>query len=96
MCENLNKLSCLFAIFLSQHSKIIIRIVVIHVFRSVLQGIPLSDLGQSSAITYESEYEEIPVALKVKGDCTYTHNEAYQTVSGRDNTTPPTEGIYDN
>ncbi len=93
MCENLNKLSCLFAIFLSQHSKIIIRI---HVFRSVLQGIPLSDLVQSSAITYESNYEEIPAALKVKGDCTYTHNEAYQTVSGRDNTTPPTEGIYDN
>ncbi len=63
----------------------------------MLQGIPLSDLGQSSAPTYETmDYEEIPAAVKVKGDCPYTQNEAYQTVSGQDNTTHPTEGIYDN
>ncbi len=67
--------------------------------RSVPQTIPLSEKGQSSVPTYKTvpdHYEEIPAAVKVKSDYAYTQNEAYQTVSGDDNTTPPTEGIYDN
>ena len=67
-------------------------------FRSVPQSVPLSNLGQDTVPSYEtisSNYEEIPAAMKVKGDCTLTQNEAYLTVTGRDNTTIPTEGIYD-
>ena len=69
--------------------------------RSVPQSIPLSDQGQSSALTYETvpgNYEDISSTVKVKSDSSYTQNEAYLTVSGRDNTTPPSapiEGIYD-
>ena len=65
--------------------------------RLVPQSIPLSDWGQNSAPTYETvsgNYEEIPAAVKV--NYAYTQNEAYLTVSGRDNTTPPSGGIYDN
>ena len=67
-------------------------------FRPVPQSVPLSNLGQDTVPSYEtisSNYEEIPAAINVEGDCTLTQNVAYVAVSGRDNTTIPTEGIYD-
>ncbi len=55
--------------------------------RTVPQDIPLTDQGQSAAATYETVpavYEEIPASREVKGDYSYTQNNAYSTVSGRE------------
>ncbi len=70
---------------------------VLSTHRTVPQNIPLTDQGQSAAATYETvpaTNEEIPASRKVKGDYSYTQNNAYSTVSGRD--TPAAGGIYDN
>ncbi len=48
--------------------------------RTVTQDIPLTDQGQSAATTYETvpaTYEEIPASGEVKGDYSYTQNNAY-------------------
>ncbi|XP_064386486.1 uncharacterized protein LOC135335013 [Halichondria panicea] len=63
----------------------------------VPRDIPLTDQGQSAAATYETvpvTYEEIPASREVKGDYSYTQNNAYSTVSGRE--VPAAGGIYDN
>ncbi len=65
--------------------------------RTVPRDIPLTDQGQSAAATYETvtaTYEEIPASREVKGDYSYTQNNAYSTVSGRE--APAARGIYDN
>ncbi len=64
--------------------------------RTVTQDIPLTEQGQSAATTYETvpaTYEEIPASREVKGDYSYTQNNAYLTVSGHDNTETPAVGI---
>ncbi len=64
--------------------------------RTVPPDIPLTGQGQSAAATYENvPYEEIPASREVKGDYSYTQNNAYSTVSGRE---APAAGeiIYDN
>ncbi|XP_064386386.1 CUB and sushi domain-containing protein 3-like isoform X2 [Halichondria panicea] len=64
---------------------------------TVPRDIPLTDQGQSAAATYEivpATYEEIPASKEVKGDYSYTQNNAYSTVSGRE--APAAGGIYDN
>ncbi len=71
---------------------------VLSTHRTVPQDIPLTDQGQSAAATYETvpaTYEEIPASREVKGDYSYTQNNAYLTVSGRG---APAAGeiIYDN
>ncbi|XP_064386377.1 sushi, von Willebrand factor type A, EGF and pentraxin domain-containing protein 1-like isoform X2 [Halichondria panicea] len=61
---------------------------------TVPRDIPLTDQGQSAAATYETvpaTYEEIPASREVKGDYSYTQNNAYSTVSGRE---APAGGIY--
>ncbi|XP_064386375.1 sushi, von Willebrand factor type A, EGF and pentraxin domain-containing protein 1-like isoform X2 [Halichondria panicea] len=61
------------------------------------RDISLTDQGQSAAATYETvpaTYEEIPGSREVKGDYSYTQNNAYSTVSGRE--APAAGGIYDN
>ncbi|XP_064386387.1 sushi, von Willebrand factor type A, EGF and pentraxin domain-containing protein 1-like [Halichondria panicea] len=53
----------------------------------VPRDISLTDHGQSAAATYETvpaTYEEIPASREVKGDYSYTQNNAYSTVSGRE------------
>ena len=68
---------------------------VLSTHRTVLQDIPLTDRGQSAAATYETApaiYEEIPASREVKGDYSYTQNNAYSTVSGRGNTEAPAAG----
>ncbi|XP_064386456.1 uncharacterized protein LOC135334989 [Halichondria panicea] len=54
---------------------------------TVPQDISLTDQGQSAAATYEivpATYEEIPASREVKGDYSYTQNNAYSTVNGRE------------
>ncbi|XP_064386437.1 hemicentin-2-like isoform X2 [Halichondria panicea] len=54
---------------------------------TVPRDISLTDQGQSAAATYETvlaTYEEIPASREVKGDYSYTQNNAYSTVSGRE------------
>ncbi|XP_064386046.1 CUB and sushi domain-containing protein 2-like [Halichondria panicea] len=54
---------------------------------TVPPDISLTDQGQSAAATYETvpaTYEEIPASKEVKGDYSYTQNNAYLTVSGRE------------
>ncbi len=65
--------------------------------RTVPRDISLTDQGQSAAATYETvppTYEEIPASREVKGDYSYTQNNAYLTVSGRE--APAAGGIYNN
>ena len=55
--------------------------------RTVPQDIPLTDQGQSAVATYETVpavYEDISASREVKGDYSYTLNNAYSTVSGRE------------
>ena len=64
--------------------------------RIVTQDISLTDHGQSAAATYETvpaTYEEIPASREVKGDYSFTQNNAYLTVSGHDNTETPAVGL---
>ncbi len=59
--------------------------------RTVPQDTPLADQGQSEVVTYEivsATYEEIPASGEVKGDYSYTQNDAYLT-------TTAAGGIYD-
>ena len=68
-----------------------------HTYRTVTQDISLTDEGQDAAATYETvpaTYEEIPASKEVKGDYSYTQNNAYSTMSGRE--APAAGGIYDN
>ncbi|XP_064386381.1 sushi, von Willebrand factor type A, EGF and pentraxin domain-containing protein 1-like isoform X2 [Halichondria panicea] len=61
-------------------------------WRTVPRDISLTDQGQSAATIYETVpaiYEEIPGSREVKGDYSYTQNDAYSTVSGRE---APTAG----
>ncbi len=76
---------------------IIITTPVLSTHRTVPRDISLTDQGQSVKTTYETvpaTYEEIPASEKVKGDYSYTQNNAYSTVSGRE--APAVGGIYDN
>ena len=65
---------------------------------TVARDIPLTDQGQNATAIYETvhaTYEEIPANREVKGDYSYTQNNAYLTECGPGET-PAAGGKYNN